>query len=167
MDEDAAHSEVHSSSLSSSSNKQLHAPAKRDDRDSGYRRNRDHVIHRDHQRERRNEWDHRNIQHNDHRGHRTRQESGSLKQEMTKERMMITVSRDPEPHSDVRNKEEVKMELLSAGSCSKAKCSKGSKKDDKVINKKSDSNNDNKEKTPKRKSPKKKKKKEKKKKKKS
>lgn len=158
MDKDASHSEVHSSSLSSRSNKKLHAPAKKDDRDSGYRRNSgDHVMHRDHQRERRDEWDHRNIQ---RKGHRARQESVSLKQEMKKERMTITVSRDPETHSDVRVKEDV-----SAGSHSKGQFSKESKKDDKVRNKKNDSRNDNKEKTQKRKSPKKKKKEKKKKKK--
>lgn len=91
-----------------------------------------------------------------------------MKEEMRKERMLITVSRELAPPSDVRVKEEVKKELQDIGSHSKVKAedvdnkgknSKDSREKDKVKDEIGDSSDNDKGKTQKIKSPKKKRKK--------
>lgn len=88
-----------------------------------------------------------------------------MKEELRKEKMLITVSREVAPPSGIRVKDEVKKELQTIGSHkaegpdSKVKCSKDSREKDKGKDESSDSSDDDKGKTPKGKSPKKKKKK--------
>lgn len=88
-----------------------------------------------------------------------------MKEELRKERMLITVSREDAPLPDIRVKEEVKKELQAIGSHkagdpdSKSKCSRNSREKDKEKDESSDSSGDDKRKTQKTKSPKKKKKK--------
>lgn len=88
-----------------------------------------------------------------------------MKEELRKERMFITVSREDAPLSDIRVKEEMKKELQAIGSHkaedpdSKSKCSLNSREKDKVKDESSDSSGHDKRKTQKTKSPKKKKKK--------
>lgn len=98
-----------------------------------------------------------------------------MKEEMRKERMLITVSSGPTPLPNVGVKEEVNKDLQAIGSHNKAKVentdskrksSKNSREKDKVKDKSSDSSDSDKGKTHKAKTPKKKKKKKEKKKKK-
>ncbi|XP_036979264.1 uncharacterized protein si:ch211-195b21.5 isoform X1 [Acanthopagrus latus] len=168
MDQHTGDGKLHLHSFSSSSNQHPHPSDRRDPRDYSY-----HRKHRDYQLDLRDERDHKSKCTIDHISHRAGQENITLKEEMKKERMLITVSRGLPPHPDVRVKEELHKELEANRSHSKVKVedkdtkgksSKGSREKGKGKNESSDSSDDNKGKTPKSKSAKKKKKKEKKKK---
>ncbi|XP_031695801.1 uncharacterized protein LOC116378133 isoform X2 [Anarrhichthys ocellatus] len=143
-------------------------PSDRDHRDYGHRR--DHRNHRDQQRDWRDERDHRSKHQDDCRSHRVGQDNVSMKEEMRKERMLITVSRGLTPPPNVRVKEEVNKEQT-VGCHSKVKVEdeagkEKASKSNRATDESSDSSDDNKRKTQKAKSPKKKKKEKKKKKKK-
>lgn len=166
MDNHAKDSKGHLHYFKGTSSQHSHPSDRRVNKDYGYHRDsEDHGNHRDWKDER----DHRSKHNDDHRGHRAKQENISLKEEMRKERMLITVSRGRTPPPDIKVKEEVNNKQA-IGSHSKVedtdkkgKSSKESReKDNQVKDESSESSDDNKGKTHKAKSPKKKKKKEKK-----
>ncbi|XP_070772656.1 NK-tumor recognition protein [Enoplosus armatus] len=168
MDKLARDSQEHLRYLSSSSNQHPHPSDRRDNSDYGYHRDSgDHRNHRDYQRDRGDERDPRSKHTDDHRSHRAGQENISLKEEMRKERMLITVSRGLTPPASVGVKEEVDSEQAAGGRSkvqvedagSKGKSSKDSREKAKVKHESSDSSDDDKGKKHKAKSPKKKKKK--------
>ncbi|GAA6218664.1 uncharacterized protein LOC108895769 isoform X3 [Lates japonicus] len=165
MSKHAGDSKGHSDYFSSGSNRHPHPSDKRDHRDYSYHRDSaDHRNHRDYQQDWRDERDHRNKLNDDYRNYRERKENMLLKEEMSKERMLITVSRGLTPPPNVRIKEEVNKEQTNR-SCNKVKV-EDANKDSRQKNESSDDNDDDKGKSPKVKSPKKKKKKKEKKKKK-
>ncbi|KAM6922636.1 uncharacterized protein PEZ65_010988 isoform 2-T2 [Lycodopsis pacificus] len=142
-------------------------PSDRDHRDYSHSRDPgDHRNHRHHQRDWRDERDHRSKHHDDCRSHRAGQDNVSMKEEMRKERMLITVSRGLTAPPNVRVKEEVnKEQTVRCHSKVKVEDNAGKEKASKsnrAIDESSDSSDDNKRKTQKAKSPKKKKKKKKK-----
>lgn len=154
----------------SSSNRPPRPSDKRDHRDSGYHKDSQHRNHRNYEQDWRDERDHRSKYDNDHRSLRAGPKNIFLKEDMRKERMLITVARGLAPPPNARDKEEVKKENTN-GSHNKVKVEGGkgkssmdSREKDKVKNESSDSSDDDKEKSSKTKSPKKKKKKKKKKK---
>ncbi|XP_073337807.1 uncharacterized protein [Pagrus major] len=169
MDQHAGDDKLHLHSFSSSSNQHPHPSDRRDPRDFNYHRGTgDHRKHRDYKLDLRDERDHKSKRNSDHISHRAGQENISLKEEMRKERMLITVSRGLPPPPDVRVKEELNKELEAIRSHSKVKVedkdSKGKSSKDKRENdmgkdESSDSSDDDKGKTAKSKSAKKKKKK--------
>lgn len=174
MDQHAGDGKLHLRSFSSSSNQHPRPSDRRDPRDYNYHRGSgDHKKHRDYQLVPRDERDHKSKCTIDNISHRAGQETITLKEEMRKERMLITVSRGLPPPPDVRVKEELHKELEANRSHSKVKVedkdtkgksSKDSREKGKGKNESSDSSDDDKGKTHKSKSAKKKKKKEKKKK---
>ncbi|XP_078128925.1 uncharacterized protein LOC144532184 [Sander vitreus] len=168
VDKHSGDSKGHSRHVSNST-QQPHTSDRRDHRDYSYARDSgDHRNHRDYQRDLRHERDHRSKLHNDCRSHRAGQDI-SLKEEMRKERMLITVSRGLTP-PNIKVKEEVNKEQT-IGSHSKVKVENADHKDkssrgSREKDESSDSSDDNKGQTLKAKSTKKKKKKKEKKKKK-
>ncbi|XP_051279075.1 transcription initiation factor TFIID subunit 1 isoform X2 [Dicentrarchus labrax] len=168
-DKHAGDSKGHSCYFNSSNNKHLNPSDRRDHRDYGY--DRDSGDHRNHyQQDWRDDRDHRSkYEDHHHRSHRTGQENIFLKEEMRKERMLITVSRGLTPPPDIGVMDEVnkashsKVKVEDADH--KGKSSKDSREKVKVKDESSDSSDNDKGKIPKAKSSKKKKKKEKKKKK--
>lgn len=110
-------------------------------------------MHRERVQAWRDEIHHRENHDNDHRGHSGRLENPSLKEDMKKERMVITVSQDLALPSDIRAKEN--KELQAIGSHSKV----DSKERDEAEDENDDSCDSDHGKKGKVKSPKKKKKK--------
>ncbi|KAI3363496.1 hypothetical protein L3Q82_011576 [Scortum barcoo] len=174
LDKHAGDGKGHSQ-YSSSSNQHSHHSDRRDHRDSVYHRDSgEHRNHRNYERDRIDERDHRSKHDSHHRSHRAGLENISLKEEMRKERMLITVSRGVTPPPNVEAKEEVKMENVIGShnkvkvedTDSKGKSSMDSREKNNIKDESSDSSDDDKGKTSKAKSPKKKKKKKEKKKKK-
>lgn len=126
----------------------------------------DQRIHREYPQACRDKIHHREKHDDDHRGHSSRPENPSLKEEMKKERMVITVSRDLALPSDTRVKED--KELQAIGSHSKVKAEdvddrgkkyKDSKERDEAKHETDDSSDSDRGKKEKVKSPKKKRKK--------
>lgn len=172
VDKQTGDSKVHSHFSSSSSNQHPNPSDRSDHRDYNYHRG--SGDHRDYNQGRRDERDHRSKRDDDHKSQRDGEESISLKEEMKKERMLITVSCGLKPVPNVRVKEEVNKELQASGthckvkvedSDSKGKTFKDSGDKGKAKDESSDVSDDDKE-TTKAKSSKKKKKKKKEKKKK-
>ncbi|XP_010779587.1 zinc finger protein 318-like [Notothenia coriiceps] len=171
MDRNAEDSKGPSRHLSSSS-AHPQPSERRDHRGSEYRESAEHRSHRDHQQDPQRDWrddrDHRNKNHNEGGSHGDAMGNMSLKQEMRKERLLITVSRGQTPPPKGRAKKEVNKEQ-NIGSHNKIKVEdtdcKGNqsnssgKKKGLVKYESSDSSDDDKGKTQKDKSPKKKKKK--------
>ncbi|XP_034079194.1 transcription initiation factor TFIID subunit 1-like [Gymnodraco acuticeps] len=101
---------------------------RRDHRGSEYRESAEHRSHRDHQqdhqqdpqRDWRDDRDHRSKNHNEGGSHGDAMGNMSLKQEMRKERLLITVSRGQTPPPKGRAKKEVNKEQ-NIGSLNKIK----------------------------------------------
>lgn len=111
MDKQAGDSLVYSSHSSKSSNTHPHLSDKRDDRDhSRHKGLGDNRVHKDVQQD----W-------------KNRQDNVFLKEEMKKERMLITVSQEPALLSKVKVNEEVKKKMLTIGSRVKAEDTDGGK----------------------------------------
>lgn len=114
LEKDTGDTQGHAHYFSNSSDQHIQPLDQRDHRDYGYHRDsEEHRNHRDHQRDWRDERDHRSKPTDESRGHRDRQENISLKDEMKKERMLITVSCGLTPPPNVRVKEEVNKEQAS------------------------------------------------------
>lgn len=167
MDKQGADGQEHLRYSSRSSNTYPRPSDKKDKWDfRNHRGSGDQSRHREYTQAWRDEIHHREKHDDDHRGHSARPENPSLKEEMKKERMVITVSQALALPSDIRVKED--KELQTIGSHSKVKAedaddrgkkSKDSKERDEAedeIDDSSDSDHGKKEKV---KSPKKKRKK--------
>lgn len=123
-------------------------------------------MHREYAQAWKDEMHHREEHDDNHKGHSTRLKNPSLREEMKKERMVITVSQDLASPSDIRVKGD--KELQASGSHSKVKAEdadggrkkpKGGKERDEAEDETDDSSDSDHGKTEKVKSPKKKRKK--------